>query len=632
MKRVTHFLKHNANSESPSNILFVDTEAHIEEKDGMQFQTFRLGYAIHSHNDSKAEYPLSSIEDFHNLLDRLAYPKTKLYVFAHNMAYDYTILKLDSYISSRNLEISLRAIDSVFMVNCEKHLCRDCKSDSVYKIESVEKTLWCCPDCGVTSKSALTIGVSFLSSTNFYRQSLKELGKMFGLSKMDSPDFKNVSDSRLMEYCKRDTEVLATVILRHIDFVQINDLGSFKPTIAGQAFGAYRHRFMRHNLLVHTFPEILEMARQSYRGGRCETFRMGRFKNIYKLDINSMYPFVMKKGMYPTRPLSTNPITDCSVDDLRDLPFVMADCNIILKEPLIAVKREKLFFPIGKIRQVLMQPEIDAILKNPEIGEIVKVNALVSYSAENIFSDYVDFFYGLRCSSDNEAIKGMCKLFLNSLYGRFGMHDNNPPELVTDEIQIKMYSEIMSLEDTFEVHDLETHSKFVKIGEKIYNIKKTNDGYAAESIPEIASTVTAYARTMLFKLMILAGRENVLYCDTDSLFVNLSGYENLMDANMVNQNELGKLKLEEIGTVGLFGAKDYTFNGKVKLKGVKHDAEKLSENTYRQWQFQTKNIRYRNGTPDGIVVLNPIIKHISRKYDKGIVSGQSVSPLVFSDF
>jgi len=597
MKRITHFLKHNARTETPTNILFVDTEANIEEKDDMQFQTFRLGCAIHVRNDQEHQiYPLSSIEDFHNLLDKIAYHKSRLYVFAHNMAYDYTILKLDSYISSRNLEIKLRAIDSVFLVQAGN--------------------------------------IMFLSSTNFYRQSLKELGKMFGLSKMDSPDFKNVSDSRLMEYCKRDTEVLAKVMLSHIDFVLRNDLGSFKPTIAGQAFGAYRHRFMEHNLLVHDFQEILQMARQSYRGGRCETFRMGRFKDIYKLDINSMYPFVMKTKLFPIQPYSTKPILDCSVSDLEDATkhFVMADCNIILKEPFLGVKREKLFFPIGKIRQVMMQPEIDFILRHSEIGEILKVNAMVSYSKADIFSKYVDFFYGLRCNSDNEAIKGMCKLFLNSLYGRFGMHDNTPPELITDEIQIKMYSEIMKEEDTFEIHCLDSHSKIVKIGKDLYQVKKSTDAYASESIPEIASSVTAYARTLLFEMMLIAGRENVLYCDTDSLFVTKEGYDRLNNLGFIHPTELGKLKLEEIGDVKLFGAKDYTFNGKVVLKGVKHDAEKMPDGTYRQWHFQTKNTRYRNGTSDGIVVLNQLTKEISRKYDKGIVSGQSVSPLVFSDF
>ena len=593
----------------PTNLLFVDTEANIREQNGLQYQTFRLGYAIHVRNGYSTGYPLHSVEDFWNLLDRFRYPKTRLFVFAHNMAYDYAILKLDTYISSRNLEINLRAIDSVFVITAGHHYQRKDRQTFVTEYE-------------------------FLSSTNFYKQSLKELGQMFGLSKMDSPDFTRVSDVRLMEYCQRDTEVLTKIIQTHIAFIKENDLGSFKPTIASQAFTAFRHRFMSHNLLVHDFQEILDMAGRSYRGGRCETFRMGRFKNIYKLDINSMYPFVMKSCKYPIHPFSSKPIIGCDVSDLEESVkenFVMADCDIILNEPLIATKREKLFFPVGNVRQIILQPEIEMILKNPDIGKIVKVHAMVSYQSADIFSEYVDFFYGLRCNTDNEAIKGMCKLFLNSLYGKMGQRNSTKPELVTDDYKLWMLKEIMNEEGTFEIHD-GLSSKYVKLGEQIYRVTGHDNGFAMESIPEIASSVTAYARCLLFKLIMIAGWENVLYCDTDSLFVTETGYRLLDDSSMVHASELGKLKLEEIGDVELFGAKDYIFNGKVKLKGIKHNAEKLPDGTYRQYQFQTKNIRYQNATPDGIVILNPVIKTISRRYDKGIVSGQTVKPLVFSDF
>ena len=65
---------------------------------------------------------------------------------------------------------------------------------------------------------------------------------------------------------------------------------------------------------------------------------------------------------------------------------------------------------------------------------------------------------------------------------------------------------------------------------------------------------------------------------------------------------------------------------------IKKNAKKLSENEYEQIQFQTKNIRYQKGTPDGIVITAPIIKHISRTYDKGKVDGKNVFPLEFSDW
>jgi len=603
--RINHYLKENRYSESPSNLLIVDTEANIEhQSDGKQIQTFRLGYAIHlTYNKGdrqwyQADFELHSINDFWELLDKYSYKGShiNLYVIAHNMSYDYTILKIDSYLSSRNLEIKMRVIDSAFIIRTQK--------------------------------------ITFISSTNYYKQSLKELGIIFELNKMEQPDFENCTDEILMPYCKRDTQVLSHIMKQHIAFLEDNDLGSFQKTIAGQAWTAFRHRFMHgKKLLVHTYEEILQMEKESYRGGRCEAFRIGKFENIHSLDINSMYPFVMKSNKYPTVLKSSSPILNPPIHTLKESiesgHFILADCDLKLKKPAIACKRKKLLFPIGNIRQTITSPEIEYLLDNPYAGIIEKVNRLVIYDSADIFSEYVDFFYNLRQSTNNKAIEAMSKLLLNALYGKFGQHNSTIPTLVTDEKEINMYSDIMKDSNSFEVF-VDIGEKYIKLGESIYHIKKEDGDFARDSIPIIASAVTSYARKRLFELMEKAGLENVLYCDTDSLFVNQAGLDNL--SSEISQSELGKLKLEKSGTVEIFGAKDYSFNGKVKLKGIKQNSTKLPDGTYLQYQFQTKNIRYRNAIPDGTVILAPIIKHISRKYDKGIVKNDTVFPLAFTEF
>ena len=600
MVRICHYLKKNHFTESPNNVLIVDTETKImTDESGTQNQTFRLGYAIHllRQKDGWSErgFVLNSVEDFWKLLDDFSYDKKKLYVFAHNMAFDYTILKLDSYISSRNLEITSRVIDSVFMIKAGNIL--------------------------------------FLSSTNYYRQSLKELGLIFGLSKMESPDFSNVSDEKLLPYCIRDTQVLTTIIKQHIAFVVDNDLGSVKPTIAGQAFTAFRHRFMSHDLLVHDYSDILEMEKQSYRGGRCEVFKMGKFHDITCLDINSMYPYVMKTFPYPTKLISSGIALDVPSDEIKRViqagTFVLAECSLDLKKPVIACKRDKLLFPIGKIKQTITSPEIEYILNNPECGKILSFDKVVYYYTAKIFSDYVDFFYNLRCKTENNAIKTMCKLMMNSLYGKLGQHNYSTPELITDSITKKIYSDMMIENNTMVILD-DSRAKYVRIGNDIYLIKKKDGNFARDSIPIIASAVTSYARMMLWNLMQTAGSENVIYCDTDSLFVNNDGLANL--ESFINPTELGKLKIEKSGSCMIHGAKDYTFNGKTKLKGIKENATKISDDTYIQYQFHTKNQRYRDGTPDGIVVVKPITKKLTRNYDKGnVLSSGRVEPLVFTE-
>jgi hypothetical protein len=594
-----HYLSKNRFVETPTNVLIVDTESNIIAKDDFETQTFRLGYAIHLRKSRNQwiehGYELKTIDDFWKLLDKLNYAKTKLYVFAHNMAYDYAILKLDTYISSRRLEITMRVIDSVFIIKAG--------------------------------------GLEFLSSTNYYRQTLKELGIIFGLSKMDSPDFEKVSDEKLMTYCIRDTQVLTTIIKQHIAFVISNDLGSFKPTIAGQAMTAFRHRFMHDDLLVHNEPDILLMEKQSYRGGRCEAFRIGTFHDVTCLDINSMYPYVMKSFSFPTKLISPKISFDVPESKIRkaieENIFILADCYVVLKEPCIALKSEKLLFPIGKIHCVLTSPEIEFLLNNPDCGTILSFDECVFYQTASIFSEYVDFFYHLKCESENEAIRAMAKVMLNSLYGRFGMRGHSESKLMPDSFEKTTFLDIMLKNDILEIDD-GNYGKYVKLGDDIYHVQKRDGDYARDSIPIIASAVTAYARMMLWKLIQKAGRKNVIYVDTDSLFVTSEGLDNLNDE--IEPSGLGKLKVEKSGTCTIKGCKDYTFNGKIKLKGVKHDAKKISDDTYIQSQFETKHRRYSEGTKDGIVIVRQVKKKLSRNYDKGIVAmNGDVSPIVFDD-
>lgn len=614
MKRFNHYLTANENNELPTHLLMVDTEAKIEHRtDNSEMQTFRLGCAIYM-NRQKGEwirqtFKLNSVDDFHKLLDLFSKSKTRLYVFAHNMSYDYTILQLDSYISSRNLIITTRAIQNVFIINAERQYL---DGDSV--------------------KTDYTI--TFASSTNYYKNSLTNLGKMIGEEKMISPDFENVSDNDLMTYCIQDTTVLSKLMEYHINFIIEHNLGNFKLTIASQAFTAFRHRFLNgEKLLIHNYNEILEMEKDSYRGGRCEAFQLTEYegkkykpiKDVYKLDINSMYSYVMKNNKYPLSPLSRGPLEDMSVNNLRkiiDDNFILAQCILNLNIPAIGQKSERLIFPIGKFRQTVTSPEIKYILDNPKFGEIIKVEKCVGYRQENIFSDYVDYFFNLKTNSTNSASKGVAKIFLNSLYGKFGQKAYpESTKVLPNDIMYDAMNYMFDEGKTFSMSSLDTTTmenvRYTKLGEDIYKTSPPIEEFSELSVPIIASAVTSYARQYLFELMMISGLENVYYCDTDSIFTNCCGYENLY--NYIHETKLGKLKLEDFGEVEIYGLKNYKFNGELKLKGIKRDAEMISENTYLQKQFLTKALRYTKGISDGTVMINQVIKRVSNKYNKGYV-------------
>jgi len=386
--------------------------------------------------------------------------------------------------------------------------------------------------------------------------------------------------------------------------------------------------------MVHNNMEILEMERKSYRGGRSEAFRLGKFKEIYYLDINSMYPFVMKYNIYPTKLIYKKPLKDMTVrdiiDGIKNNVGGMYDCSLQMNEPVIGIRRDKLIFPIGRFRQIITYPEMKYILDNPESGDIVKIHSVVNYELRNIFNDYVDYFYNdVRLNATNDADKKMAKLFLNSLYGKFGQHKSSIPRLVTDELELKVCNDIMSATNTLEYHT-GVGEKYTRLGDKIYHIIQNDGDFGTDSIPIISSFVTSYSRILLWDMINKADLTNVYYCDTDSLFVNYKGYKNL--EQYISQTELGKLKLEKVGNCQTHGVKDYVFGDIIKLKGVKKNAKKIGPNTYVQEQFRTGNKRYTTGTPDGIIIVEPVTKTISRKYDKGIVEKNKVKPFSLKEF
>ena len=270
-----HYLKPNECNEIPTHIIAFDTEAFVES----DVHKFRLGSAVYLHrrgnNWDKTVFTYKTLDEFYKFIDDHLFDRSITYLIAHNMKYDYRLTDMDEYLVSREFNIDELVISEQFIVSA-------------------------------TRKNNQRI--SFIDTMNWFPHiSLKILGHAFGLEKMEIPDndFKTVTDDILIPYCINDSEIVALVTIGFINFIQEHNLGNFSLTIAGQAFNAFRHRFMNNkSVLVHGNQEIYTLEMDSYRGGRSDIFKQGTFLNIIKLDINSMYPYVMRENKYPSIVLS----------------------------------------------------------------------------------------------------------------------------------------------------------------------------------------------------------------------------------------------------------------------------------------------------------------------------------------
>lgn len=618
------YLKSNARCETPSRFIAVDTEAFITKEENRDVHTLRLGEAYYvRRKDGKwreSRISFTTAKEFYEQIARRLREKEPLRVIAHNMAYDYNLLDLDSFLRYGHFDLSRWVLEPFIIEAKSEYGC-----------------------------------LQILSSTNWFKSSLKETGKIFGVEKGETPDFINVDTETLREYCRQDAFVLARIIENYIDWIKARDLGNFSDTIAGQAFACLRHKYMQPNsILLHRFKDVERLERESYLGGRCEAFRLGTFENIYKLDVNSMYPFVMRNNNFPVKMISGRGLVGENevLDAIDRDQYAIADCLFSLNEPSIGIRRnDKLIFPIGRIKSALTSPEISYIIEHPEIGSIERIEGGAIYDTLPIFKDYVDFFYNIKSNSEIPAEILMSKLFLNSVYGKFGQKEHTELMPVSSDMdpEDKEHFELakMDMQDLGVSSILSLYQnkicKYVQIGGEIYRAPSKSKDSSQDAFPAIAGAVTSLARLYLDSLMRIAGRDEIYYTDTDSLVTSETGFNRL--SSFIDKHRLGALKIEGVGDIEINGLKNYKFachnanyvfdfdSPEVKLKGIRKDAIKVNDNTFRQIQFCTKASHMSKGHAPGSVVVEYIEKTISGEYDKGIVGANGIiSPFVFSEW
>jgi hypothetical protein len=595
-KRGSHILKGNKGVEMPRLMIFFDTETPDENWKPPEGQhILKVGYALFYQDQGGRAQPTEESltfytpSEFWDFVEAHTYNKMKTYVFAHNLDFDFRVVRGYEELMNRGWVKGFDTFDS---------------NPGIKNFKKERKSLL------------------FLDTMNYFRGSLADLGKTVGLPKLETP-FGVPDIDRWKQYCKRDVEIIRKVILDLQVFIKRENLGGFAPTVAGIAFHAFKHRFMSQPIYIHAFDSLSDRERLSNKGGRCEAFYQGDVsdKNLSVVDINSFYPFLMKTYDYPVRYKKW--LQDIEVMELMahcKRECVIANVLFELYEPSIGVKRERLLFPVGRIREWLTTPEIELVYKT---GRILEVATCIVYEKAKVFEPFVDYFYTQRINAKNisdETRSYFFKTIMNSLYGKFGQH--------TEEWVSTAESSNEPNQTFFEI-DLETERKYlVRIINGILQLK-TGYFYGFDSFIAIPAHVTAYGRCYLWELIAKAGIENVYYVDTDSMFVTPEGLKAL--SAVIDNTELGKLKLEDDRIYWIKGAKWYMNDKGLKLKGVPKNSKEMAKNMWEVHGIEKCKTALRKGRLNEVWSYKRV-KTISPLYKKGTVQNSGrIAPFVFMD-
>jgi hypothetical protein len=350
--------------------------------------------------------------------------------------------------------------------------------------------------------------------------------------------------NQFIEYSKQDSICLLRALLEAQDIyirehkVDISTIWS-SSTLAMKIF---RQNFLK--TIIPTLTNKLDkLIRLAYVGGATDYY-LKYGENLKYYDVNSLYPKAMCNPM-PIKFLSVKQGFDCKLEDV----FGFVEARIVAPDnltiPLLPYKlNNETIHPLGSWIGLYFSEELKEVVKH---GYIVEPMMVYEFSKENIFNDYIEYFYNIKKNSKG-ALRYIAKMLLNQLYGYFGrrrtlIETKNVynKDLIQYYGKYTVFSEI-KISDEVTTILMSSNMDYDLINElqEETNIEFENKLKFVKSHVGIASAVTSYARIEMIKFKVLLMKLGIklYYTDTDSIFIDSE-----LPSNLIG-NDLGQMKDE----------------------------------------------------------------------------------------
>ena len=628
------WIPRNHSNGHPSNLLFFDTETICTAKDYVtdaEYHSLRLGHAIALRSERgklsrRKTCDFTTQYEFWDFVESRLHDRLPLWVFAHNLPFDISIVGFWELLSARVFGFRREEIDMETDGNSDT----DTRRLKGFFVDEGPPTV-----ISVLHKNGCK--VNFVCTLNYWRMSLSQLGESVGYPKIEIPEFVE-SDEIWFPYCQRDVAILEKSVLELMTWHRENDLGRWGFTQASMSMNAYRHRFMPCKIEQHENDKVKEIERDSYYGGRLELYYQGTVnETVYACDVNSMYPALMRERDYPCELIDfSNTVSSRTVE-----PSELSDAHIA--EVLLDTDSETFplrtpkgtIFPVGRFWTTLSGPELTRAIAT---GSVIQVGRWSLYRLTNLFGEYVDYFYSMRQGYKQDGNKigdTFAKIFMNSLYGKFGqktaawesISDNDNAD--ANQFAKMSESEIESWLRFTQDSTCAAWDQLVSETGETYELRKIGNHWQMKverlehkrAFPAIASFVTAYGRELVNHLRNIAGHSNTYYVVTDAVYVNQQGYDNLCEAGLIDEKKLGKLAVESVAPTAEFRAiHHYTVGDKSKFGSRKSKAIDLGDGKVLETHFEgLQSLIKRRG--DGTVKIYPVEKQFTLEHPeyRGVV-------------
>ena len=344
-----------------------------------------------------------------------------------------------------------------------------------------------------------------------------------------------------IDYIKNDVTIMSMAL----EYMFNENL--LKMTIGSDALANYKEMNKNFNRYFPVLDINIDSdIRKSYKGGFTylnDTYKEKEVGNGLVLDVNSLYPSVMKYEYLPFGdPLFFEGRYE--EDKLYKIYIQCLSCSFEIKEgmiPTLQIKNNPSFVPNEYIKSsdgdivtlYLTNIDLELFLTHYNVYNITYHNGWKFKALKGLFTNYIDYWTERKINAkkeNNNVLYIISKLMLNSLYGKFGLNPRvrgkhpylNEEGIVKyklgdEEIRNAIYIPVATFITSYARRKTITTSQNIKD----YTIRKYNDDF-------------------------------YIYSDTDSIHLKLMADEELAQFVDIDDYRLGAWKIESRFTRGKY--------------------------------------------------------------------------------
>jgi hypothetical protein len=388
-----------------------------------------------------------------------------------------------------------------------------------------------------------------------------------------------------------------------IETIRREKLGGLRVTAASQAFEAMRTGPFPWRIRPVREEGPLSLEMNSVYGGKCEANFVGivstlpgemdardhsgkmvplakAWGRIHHYDFTSLYPAVMSWNEFPVEMTAWH--ADVRPDDFASLAagrYALADVSVKTSDHEYPIRKEGMVrYVTGTFRTILHDADLRRAVEH---GEIMHVHMMVVYRTKKIFGPVIQKLWKLRLDARfrrDAASDAVYKSLMNSLSGKWNQRTTEWRDR-PDMMATVPYGSFHADEGDGRGH------RYFRV--MAWHVQEAMEGELSRySSPVITGAIHAYARERLDAAIAAAGRNHVYYYDTDSIFCDEDGEENLENAGMVMMNEMGFLrKIGDYERLEIVGPKHYVRDGVRVCAGIP-PGSKLTRNGVASVNFR----------------------------------------------